>query len=68
MFSFTFLEEAKLYRQDMIEGAGGLDPLAGMVLKTISLASPSPLSEQDHKLLLSALKFVVIFDEFCPEK
>jgi hypothetical protein len=49
MFSFTFVEEAKLHRPDTIEGAGGPHAPAGIVLETISLASPSrrnPLSQE----------------------
>jgi hypothetical protein len=54
MFSFTFLEEVKLYRQDMIEGAEGLDTPAGMVLKTISGFSLS-----EHPALRAGSRIII---------
>ncbi|KAJ7304839.1 hypothetical protein DFH08DRAFT_825197 [Mycena albidolilacea] len=52
MFSFTFMEEAKLHRpdSDTIEGTGGPHAPAGI------------------DLLYGVLKFVAIFDEFRPER
>jgi hypothetical protein len=55
----------------MIEGAGGLDTLAGMVLRAISLASPSrsiPALGAGSRIIIECLQVCGDIDEFRPEK
>jgi hypothetical protein len=67
---FTFLLDADYtahYREEIIEGAGGLDALAALVIDSISLAVPSSLKGSSisigaYNLLHSTLYFVWTFD------